>query len=263
MNISGMRKKRLKMGLRASGLFLIFILIFLCAFFVTAVIRSRSYTRKVIVPALKNRHYALGLEEISLWQKEVLLKVEDPAFYRHKGVDLRTPGAGLTTITQSLAKELYFERFRSGLLHQILNTLYARFALHPYISKKDQLLLFVNSVYLGRSENGSVYGLEEAAQEYFEKPVSRLSRKEFASLAAMIIAPSTFHVLNHPEWNRERTLRILKLADGDYQPRGWRDLYYGKLPEEVIRYGLPPSSYSSKVYRGDSSGTEITEQQVF
>lgn len=46
----------------------------------------------------------LDISDLSAWQLDALLKIEDPAFYRHKGVDLKTPGAGLTTITQSLVK---------------------------------------------------------------------------------------------------------------------------------------------------------------
>lgn len=55
-------------------------------------------------------------------QLSILLAMEDPGFYTHKGVDLKTPGAGLTTITQVLVKKLYFKEFKPGLrkIKQIL-----------------------------------------------------------------------------------------------------------------------------------------------
>ena len=34
----------------------------------------------------------------------ILIKVEDPDFYDHKGVDFKMPGEGITTITQGVVK---------------------------------------------------------------------------------------------------------------------------------------------------------------
>jgi membrane peptidoglycan carboxypeptidase len=228
---------------------LVILLVFLLSYLTTAVLRSRDYTRDVVLSALRRRTYDLRIEDMTQKQIDILLAVEDPAFFRHKGVDFRTPGAGITTITQALVKKLYFKRFRPGIRNKILQTLFARFALHPNVSKEDQLRLFINIVYLGRSEKGSVYGFEEAARAYFKKPFQELTEEEYIALVAMIIAPGTFHVQNHPEWNAERVRRIQALLSGKYKPRGLMDLYYGKLPKEVIQKGLPPFSYFSKYYK--------------
>ena len=53
---------------------------------------------------------ALGTKRIQL-----LLLLQDPNFYNHQGVDLKTAGAGLTTITQSLSKRLAFNNFNPGI----------------------------------------------------------------------------------------------------------------------------------------------------
>ena len=47
-------------------------------------------------------------------RKAMLLAVEDPGFYSHKGVDFASPGQGMTTITQALVKFLYFDSFIPG-----------------------------------------------------------------------------------------------------------------------------------------------------
>ena len=59
----------------------------------------------------------------------------------------------------------------------------------------------------------------------------------------MIVMPGTFHIIDHPEWNRDRTKRINALIAGKYKPKGLMDQFYGKLPQEIIDHGLPKASY--------------------
>lgn len=40
---------------------------------------------------------------------DILLTVEDPTFWTNDGLDFETPGQGLTTLSQGLAKRLYFD----------------------------------------------------------------------------------------------------------------------------------------------------------
>ncbi len=191
---------------------------------------------------------ALTARDLSPWQLKALLAVEDPKFYEHDGIDLRTPGAGLTTITQGVAKKLYFKPFKPGIRKLRLMAL-AKWALSPRVSKDDQLTLFLNLLYYGRSQEGrEVIGLADAARTYYGKAVADLSETEYCSLIAMHIAPENFHVLTHPEANRERTRRILKVVTGEYAPKGLMDQYYGPLPVET-QPGLAPASYFPGIYR--------------
>ena len=231
---------------------LFILLIFLISYMTTAIVKSRVYTRDVVVSSLRKRSYRLSMEEMTERQINILLAVEDPAFFSHRGVDYRTPGAGITTITQSLVKRLYFRSFRPGIRNKIMQILFARFALHPYVSKEDQLRLFINIVFLGRSEKGPVYGFGEAAQAYFRRDFQTLTEEEYMALVAMIIAPRTFHVQNHPELNAERVRRIQDLMSGKYKPRGLMDLYYGRLQREIIQEELTPFSYFLKYYKNEN-----------
>ncbi|WP_234902631.1 transglycosylase domain-containing protein [Agrobacterium larrymoorei] len=56
-----------------------------------------------------------GGDSLGAAHRAILLAVEDPNFSTHSGVDFSTPGAGLTTITQSAAKRLAFEEFHPGI----------------------------------------------------------------------------------------------------------------------------------------------------
>ncbi len=170
------------------------------------------------------------------------MSVEDPAFFEHNGLDLSTPGAGITTITQGLVKQFYFDKFKPGFA-KIKQTLIAVFALNPLVSKEDQLRLFINVCYLGYETKG----FESAAQFYYGKPFKALTEDEYMSLVAMIIAPATFNIRRFPARNAERVQRIKKLMAHEYIPKGLFDLYYGKLDEETQKT-IAPLSYFDSYY---------------
>jgi membrane peptidoglycan carboxypeptidase len=150
--------------------------------------------------------------------------VEDPHFYTHHGVDLTTPGAGITTITQALVKLIYFHPFKPGVakLRQSLIAL----VLDGKVDKQTQLRIFVNSVYLGNCRGKQIYGFSDAAQAYFGKRFSRLTRDEYLSLVAMIVGPNGLNVLNEPARNADRVRRIKHLLAGDCRPRKNGDVLY-------------------------------------
>jgi hypothetical protein len=168
----------------------------------------------------------LSLRDFGTGRLDTLLAVEDPGFYGHHGIDLTTPGAGITTITQGLAKLLYFDRFRPGPA-KYRQSLIAVWALDALVPKDEQLLLFINLVPLGSVDGHPVSGFAGAARAYFGKEYSALTSNEYLSLVAMIIAPATFHVKAQAERNADRVAALQRLLSGSYRPLGLMDLYYG------------------------------------
>lgn len=154
-----------------------------------------------------------------------LLAVEDPGFHDHHGIDVSTPGAGWTTITQGLAKDLYFDAFRPGPLAKLEQSL-AALALDARISKERQLALFLGSAYMGETGEGAVNGFAPAARAWFGKDARELDRREFLSLVAMAIGPNEYGIADHPGRNAERVARIERLLAGECRPAGWRDVTY-------------------------------------
>lgn len=161
-----------------------------------------------------------------------LLTVDDPTFYRHDGVDSRTPGAGYTTITQAIVKFMFFEHFRPGLLRwrKIKQTIIA-LAFNARVSKEEQLRIFVNDVYLGSQDGHAVRGLSEAAEAYFGKPFARLNDEEYLGLVAMIVAPTKYSLTTHPDQNHERVQRIKRLLAGKCRPTSVEDVEYSSCAE--------------------------------
>ncbi|NIA70059.1 transglycosylase domain-containing protein [Pelagibius litoralis] len=166
----------------------------------------------------------LALAALSPAQKDILLKVEDPGFYDHKGIDLASPGQGMTTITQALVKFLYFEPFRPGFA-KIEQSLIARFVVDRHLSKDQQLVLFINHAYLGKSETGQVRGFAAAAQAHFGKPFEQLNRDEFIGLVAMLLGPNDIRP-DRPAAFNERVIRIDALLAGRCQPADVLDVTY-------------------------------------
>ncbi len=233
-----MRLKRLRVAAGA----LILSALAVVAYYSLEVYSARQYTVDVILPREKTARYPLGLSSLSSRQLEILLKVEDPRFFDHGGVDLSTPGAGITTITQGLVKLLYFDNFKPGAA-KIRQTLIAFFALDPLMPKKDQLRLFINTAYFSHEARG----FEQAANVYFHKSFAQLTEDEYIALVAMIIAPATFNVRDFPDRNMERVNRIKRLASGEYKPRGLFDMYYGPLDTDIQK-SLPTLSYFKSYY---------------
>lgn len=156
-------------------------------------------------------------------QRRILLTVQDPNFETHKGIDLSTPGAGLTTITQSLTKRVFFEDFKPGFA-KIEQTLIARFVVNGQLSKNDQLTVFMNTAYFGRCKDRQITGYAAAADCYLSKGFDDLTEQDFVNLTARLIAPN--------KYNRDagaltaRIEKINNLLAGTCRPTGLRDQTY-------------------------------------
>ncbi|MCM2267118.1 MAG: transglycosylase domain-containing protein [Elusimicrobiales bacterium] len=218
----------------------------LAGYCASVVLKARRATPAIIQAALAPEKITLTPADLPRRRVDQLLKVEDPAFLDHNGVDLKTPGAGLTTITQALVKIFYFKEFKPGFA-KLKQTLIARFVMTPLVSKQDQLTLFLNYAYLGNCRGTEVRGFTAAAQCYYYKKVERLKEDEYLSLVAMLIAPDTFSPVANPQANKDRVARIKKLIAGEYVPAGALDVYYGPLDPNT-QTALAPASYFRSIY---------------
>jgi membrane peptidoglycan carboxypeptidase len=185
-------------------------------------ITARMQSPKIIENALKSKLMVLNTDSLSKDQINILLMVEDPAFYSHKGVDHKSSGAGRTTISQGLVKIFYFKKFKPGIA-KIRQTLIARFIFDPLVSKDDQLSLFLNYVYLGNNDGKEIRGFEKASKIYFNKSFGELTKNEYLSLVAMPVNPILYGIKTNPENNEQRVRRIRKLLSGECMPLDWKD----------------------------------------
>jgi membrane carboxypeptidase/penicillin-binding protein len=201
---------------------LLALLVMLVCFETWAVFRARAHTTAVLEEV---RERPLRLENMPLHRVVMLLRVEDPGFFAHRGVDFSTPGAGMTTITQALVKRFYFDGFRPGFA-KLEQSLIARFVLDPAMSKRDQLEVFINYASFGTARGRDIVGFAAAAEHYYQRPLAALSDREFLSLVAMLMAPNALDPVRHPAENAERVRRIEAMLADRCVPRGFRDVSY-------------------------------------
>jgi membrane peptidoglycan carboxypeptidase len=197
------------------------VLLFYC--FVTV---AEGYLRAsdIVGRNLASRPAVLRADSLSPEQLTILLTVEDPAFFRHHGLDFHTPGAGMTTIAQGLVKFLYFESFYPGIAKCQQSLLAVGF--DARIDKKTQLAILLNSGYMGQYRGREVHGFDEAAHAYFGRSFAQLTRGQYIALVAMCVGPNEFSVASHPQRNADRVARIERLLRGECRPTGWLDVYY-------------------------------------
>lgn len=207
---------------RLGGLILAVLLLALIAFEAFALWRAKQRTPSVLAQASRGQ---LKLSEIPRRRIDMLLKVEDPNFYHHHGVDFSTPGAGMTTITQSLVKHFYFDHFHPG-FPKIEQTLIARFVLDPAMPKDAQLAAFLNFTPFAIVRGHRIIGFDDAARTYYGRPLAEVSDHQFLSLDAMLVSPRDLDPITHHAANEERVRRIEAMLAGKCAPTGLRDIYY-------------------------------------
>jgi len=187
-----------------------------------ALVRAKQRTPAVLAQAGAGK---LKLSNVPPRRIAMLLKVNDPNFYGHRGVDFSTPGTGMTTITQSLVKRFCFTHFTKG-FPKIEQTLIARFVLDPAMPKDRQLEAFINFANLGDLGGRPVTGFDEAARTYFTRSLDRITDREYLSLVAMLNAPSELDPIRHAAANAARVRRIEAMLAGKCKPTGLRDVNY-------------------------------------
>lgn len=145
--------------------------------------------------------------------------VEDKRFHTHYGVDWkRTFGAvintvipiyssrqGGSTITQQLVKNLTGDNDTSA-MRKVREIMRARYLESNY-SKSTILECYLNTIPMGHG----LYGVEVAANYYFDKSVDELTLLECASLASITKAPSNYAPDDNPDANKTRRETVLAL----------------------------------------------------
>ncbi|MFN3288724.1 MAG: transglycosylase domain-containing protein, partial [Sphingomonadaceae bacterium] len=150
---------------------------------------------------------------------QAFISAEDKTFFEHEGLDYpgiaqavwtnileygtgRRP-VGASTITQQVAKNLVLGG-EVSLARKIREAILAR-RIEQTFSKEEILEIYLNMIFLGRN----AYGVEAAAQAYFDKPVGGLSLEQMAYLAVLPKAPANYNPDRFPERAIERRNWVL------------------------------------------------------
>lgn len=164
-----------------------------------------------------------SMADLSESQRALLLLAQDPGYFDHNGVDLSSPGVGLTTMTQALSKRLAFDEFKPG-VSKLRQTIFA-ISLEKQLTKQEIFTLFLDEVHLGRFDGEWTTGIFNAAERLYDKSVPELSDQEFTLLVAVMIAPGKLSAETPGAELTERVRRIRALYAGECEPTGPRDVW--------------------------------------
>lgn len=175
---------------------------------------------------LEDREPLDSLEEVGDYVVMATIDTEDERFYEHNGIDIMgiaraavnniTGGAreGASTLTQQfvrstvLASEAGEQTYKRK-----LREAYIALKLEEIYSKDEILLMYLNTVNYG----SGAYGIEAAADRYFQKSADELTLTEAATLAGIPQSPTYNNPIDYPEESLERRNTVLSrmLSNGD------------------------------------------------
>ena len=157
------------------------------------------------------------IEDMPQFYLDAVVAVEDHRFYEHGAIDpiaiaravwtniksfeLREGGS---TITQQLAKNIYFTQEKTAL--RKIAEIFMAFEIERNCDKDEILELYVNTSYFG----DGYYCVKEAANGYFDKEPIDMNEYESSMLAGIPNAPSVYAPTKNPDLASQRQRQVLE-----------------------------------------------------
>jgi penicillin-binding protein 1C len=227
--------------------------------------REGNLLYEILDPQAGRRTY-VPLDEISPYMVAATIATEDSQFYSHPGFDpwaiIRAYwqsaqegdiASGASTITQQIARNLLLspeERSRRTALRKIREILLATEITRRY-SKDEILELYLNQSYFGNL----AYGVEAAAQTYFNTSADRLTLSQASFLAGLVQAPSVYDIHTNREATLNRHQQVLSLMILTSNEQGCIEVSNNQHPicvsaeeaaaaiAEMVNYEFKPTSF--------------------
>ncbi|MFN7252051.1 MAG: transglycosylase domain-containing protein [Anaerobacillus sp.] len=185
----------------------------------------------------QNRHW-ISLDEITPSVIEATIAIEDRKFHRHYGFDFLRIGSaivkniqqgtkaqGASTITQQYARNLFLSHDKTW-KRKWNEAIYA-LRLEMNYSKEEILEGYLNTIYYGHG----AYGIEAAANFYFQKSARDLNIAEASMLVGIPKGPLYYSPIRNYERARGRQQQVLNAmaAEGYITIEEARDFYDAPL----------------------------------
>jgi len=149
---------------------------------------------------------------------------EDGKFFEHKGLDFAGIframvvnfksghfSQGGSTITQQVARSLLLSNEKK-ISRKVKEAILAG-RIENHLTKHEILFLYLNQIFLGHN----AYGIQAAANQYFNKDVKDLNLAEASLLAGLPQAPSKWSPYLNPDKAKERQIYVLnRMVAGGY-----------------------------------------------
>ena len=228
----------------------------MCVFAITAIISTNLYLRptlpeinlvdqselqmplkvytkdeKLIGEFGEIKRRSISYEEIPNNIKNAFLAAEDDNFFNHQGISytgllrsflrcLRPSGCegGGGTITMQVVRGYLLTREQT--IIRKLKEIFLALELEGNLEKEEIFELYVNRIFLGNRS----YGIQAAANTYFNKSLSELNISESATIAALAQLPSRVNPVKDPRrtlqrrnWILSRMLLLNYISEDEYK----------------------------------------------
>ena len=168
------------------------------------------------VAEIKQEEDYAELNELPEFYLDAVIAVEDRRFYSHGAVDpialMRAVFVNIksfkfkeggSTITQQLAKNIYFTQEKSAL--RKVAEMFMAHEIEKNCDKDTILELYLNTSYFG----DGYYCVKEASRGYFDKEPMEMNRNEASMLAGIPNAPSAYCPTKHLNLAKQRQGQVL------------------------------------------------------
>lgn len=151
-----------------------------------------------------------------------IVATEDSRFFEHNGFDLPRfvkasfgqilgqDAGGASTLTMQVSKNQYTSNVATGwegIKRKFTDIYISMFQIEMNYSKEEILEFYANSYYLG----SGAYGVEQAAQTYFNKSADELNLAESAMIAGLFQSPVSYDPNINPDKTEARRQTVLSL----------------------------------------------------
>ena len=168
------------------------------------------------VTQIKSQENYTELKDLPDFYKNAVIAVEDRRFYKHGPIDpIAIARAvfvnikswklqeGGSTITQQLAKNIYFTQEKSAL--RKVAEMYMAYEIERNCDKDTILELYLNTSYFG----DGYYCVKDASEGYYGKEPKNMNRNEASMLAGIPNAPSAYCPTKHLGLAKQRQVQVL------------------------------------------------------
>jgi len=183
----------------------------------TPLMVSRAVENKLAGKEMYCNHDWVPIENISKNLQKAVIASEDGTFLKHHGFDFTAMQKALknnkkgrkikggSTISQQTAKNIFLWQGRS----------YIRKGFEAYFTVLIELVWGkerIMEVYLNSIEMGNgVYGAQAAAEYWYRKDVSNLTKREAAGIAAILPNPRKYKASNSTVYINKRKDKIVRV----------------------------------------------------
>jgi len=201
-----------------------------------------------------NRTEGVEISDLPDYVPGAVVAIEDERFYQHNGFDIkgiarvffknifagRITGGG-STVTQQLTKNALLSSEQT--YKRKAEELFLAVEIEKHYKKDEILQMYVNHVYFG----SGAWGIDTAAQKYFDKNIKDVSISEAALLAGLLQAPSALD----PYQNYDGAIKR-------------RNVVLGKMKEQnVITNKEYKKAIKEKIVLKDGGGSFIKRDYAY